>query len=270
MMSMKLGPEWDEAGEEFINVEQHGNVHDEQETTGKDIDVYFVANNATDTNASLDEGAGVDVGNMETKIGNDKMDVDKTKNHKGERVFLKKKFEERNNKQGGKGAGKGVAGKRKKEAICEKRKRKQVVGENGNIRDKNASDEVNKSTDDDFVANVGAKHGLGMDKEKGEGRKKWMMVMLNRRWFLKQKHDVRDIGFGDFLDFKIKDVPKRLAYWLLDKFDADTCSLNVNNRTIMITSTVVRNLLRVPMGELHINARDLTDFRTLLARKWKA
>ncbi|GJS96341.1 ulp1 protease family, C-terminal catalytic domain-containing protein [Tanacetum coccineum] len=93
-----------------------------------------------------------------------------------------------------------------------------------------------------------------------------VITQLTRR----QKQDVRDIGFGAFLEFKIKDVPKRLAYWLLDKFDAGTRSLNVNGRSIMITPQVVRNLLGVPMGEVHINARNETYFRNPLARQWKA
>ncbi|GKE32911.1 hypothetical protein Tco_1452233, partial [Tanacetum coccineum] len=93
-----------------------------------------------------------------------------------------------------------------------------------------------------------------------------VITHLTRR----QKQDVRDIGFGAFLEYKIKGVPKWLAYWLLDKFDEDTCSLNVNGRSIMITPDVVRNLLGVPIGDVHINARNETDFRNPLAHQWKA
>ncbi|GKE67306.1 hypothetical protein Tco_1521467, partial [Tanacetum coccineum] len=186
--------------------------------------------------------------------------------------------------QAEKGTGKSVAVKKKKAVLCEKGNKKQVVVENGHIRDYKAVNELDESSDDDFVTNVGARHGPGMDKEKGFGRKKIDDDTTRSVKGLKGKgkstdddcgnvkrgKDVRDIGFGTFLEYKIKGVPKRLAYWLLDKFDEDTCSLNVNGRSIMISPDVVRNMLGVPMGDMHINARNETDFRNPLARQWKA
>ncbi|GKF90992.1 hypothetical protein Tco_0274693, partial [Tanacetum coccineum] len=82
--------------------------------------------------------------------------------------------------------------------------------------------ELDASTDDDFVTNVGARHGPGMVEEKGKGRKKMDDdTMRSVKGFkgkgkstdddcvnVKRAKDVRDIGFGTFLDFKIKDVPK--------------------------------------------------------------
>lgn len=85
-----------------------------------------------------------------------------------------------------------------------------------------------------------------------------------------QKQALREIGFGNLIEYKIKDVPTRLAYWLLDKFDEETCSLDVNGKRIEITREVVRDVLGVPMGEVHVDARDGTDFRNPLVRRWKA
>ncbi|GKA13585.1 hypothetical protein Tco_0693231 [Tanacetum coccineum] len=177
-----------------------------------------------------------------------------------------------------KGHGQGVVRTGKLATIVEKTKKEQAE------KDYKAADELDESSDDDFVTNVGARHGPGMDKEKGLGRKKMDDDTTRSIKGLKGKgkstdddcgnvkrgKDVRDIGFGAFLEYKIKGVPKWLAYWLLDKFDEDTCSLNVNGRSIMITPDVVRNLLGVPMGDVHINARNETDFRNPLARQWKA
>ena len=86
----------------------------------------------------------------------------------------------------------------------------------------------------------------------------------------RQKQDVIDMGFGDVLKFKISKVPTRLAFWLLEKFDENTCSLNLPVRVIKITRELVRELLGVPMGEVHLDARDEADHRNELTRKWKA
>ncbi|PWA74635.1 RecF/RecN/SMC [Artemisia annua] len=79
-----------------------------------------------------------------------------------------------------------------------------------------------------------------------------------------QKQGLREIGFGNLIEYKILDVPTRLAYWLLDKFDEETCSLDVNGKRIEITREVVRDVLGVPMGEVHVDARDGADFRNPL------
>ena len=84
-----------------------------------------------------------------------------------------------------------------------------------------------------------------------------------------QKKDVRSMGFGELLEFKINDIPTRLGYWLLDKFDADTCILDLNGRRISITPELVNNMLGVPRGDVHIQARDNADYRNPLTKQWK-
>ncbi|GKD38273.1 hypothetical protein Tco_1258480, partial [Tanacetum coccineum] len=188
-------PEWDEA-EEFINDEPNEHVYGAQETLKKDMDVYIDANNAANINDTLDESARVQVEKTENrkvprKARKDKLVALAAKrkikqgekvNHgsNGQGVVRKGKLaaivEKTKKEQAEKGTGKRVAVKRKKAVLCEKGNKKQVVVENGNIRDNKAADELDDSTDDDFVTNVGARHGPGMDKEKGFGRKKWMMI----------------------------------------------------------------------------------------------
>ena len=84
-----------------------------------------------------------------------------------------------------------------------------------------------------------------------------------------QKKDVRSMGFGELLEFKINDIPTRLGYWLLDKFHADTCILDLNGRRISITPELVNNMLGVPRGDVHIQARDNADYRNPLTKQWK-
>ncbi|GKC05298.1 hypothetical protein Tco_0996908 [Tanacetum coccineum] len=59
----------------------------------------------------------------------------------------------------------------------------------------------------------------------------------------RQKQVVIDIGFGKVIDFKIKDIPTRLAYWLVDHFDEESCRLNVKGKEIEITRELVRDVL---------------------------
>ncbi|GJR39036.1 hypothetical protein Tco_1214720 [Tanacetum coccineum] len=283
-------PEWDDAGEaEFLNDEPNEHVHGAQETSEKDMDVDFDANNAADINDTLDEIAGVQVDKMENHKA-----ARKALNHgsNGQGVVRKGKLAaivKKTKKEEAEKAGKRVAVNRKKAVLCEKGYRKKDVVENGKMSDNKEIDELDASIDDDFVTNVGARHGPRMVEEKGKGRKKIDDDTMRsvkgfkgkgkstdddcanvKRAKQRQKQDVRGIGFGAFLEFKIKDVPKRLAYWLLEKFNVDTCSLNVNGRSIMITPEVVRNLLGVLMSEVHINARNETYFRNPLACQWKA
>ena len=85
-----------------------------------------------------------------------------------------------------------------------------------------------------------------------------------------QRQNLIDMGFGDVLEFKISRIPTRLAFWLLEKFDEKTCTLNLPGRVIKITRELVRQLLGVPMGEVHVDARDEADHRNVLIKKWKA
>nr|GEY34718.1 hypothetical protein [Tanacetum cinerariifolium] len=57
----------------------------------------------------------------------------------------------------------------------------------------------------------------------------WSLHRLIPNLSPQQKKNIIDMGFGDVLDFKIKDVPTRLSYWLLDNFNEETCVLNVND-----------------------------------------
>ncbi|GJX04119.1 hypothetical protein Tco_0190035 [Tanacetum coccineum] len=94
----------------------------------------------------------------------------------------------------------------------------------------------------------------------------WVMTQLSAR----EKQAVRDIGFGKLIDFKIKDIPTRLAYWLLDHFDEEACCLNINGKEIEITRELVRDVLGVPLGDIHLDAHDEANYRNPLTRAFKA
>ncbi|GKG31508.1 hypothetical protein Tco_0426458, partial [Tanacetum coccineum] len=84
----------------------------------------------------------------------------------------------------------------------------------------------------------------------------WSLHRLIPNLSVKQREDVTDMGFGAVLDFKIKDVPTRLSYWLLDNFDEDARVLNFDGKSISMTRETVRDILGLPMGDVTVEARE--------------
>lgn len=68
-----------------------------------------------------------------------------------------------------------------------------------------------------------------------------------------EKKAIRDMGFCDLIKFIIDIIPKALGRWLVDHFDANTCSLIHNNTKLEITGKFVHDILRVPNGNIKIN-----------------
>lgn len=97
----------------------------------------------------------------------------------------------------------------------------------------------------------------------------WSLHRLIPNLSPKQRQDVRDMGFGTVLGFRLKDIPTRLSYWLLDNFNEDTCVLYVDGKGISITRETVRDVLGIPMGNVYVESRDEADFRHPLVVEWK-
>ncbi|PWA55235.1 ulp1 protease family, C-terminal catalytic domain-containing protein [Artemisia annua] len=213
----------------------------------------------------------------------------------GERVGLKGKLAslvlKPRKTQHEKAPGKRLASKRKKGLEAEKVGKTKDV-ENANTRGKNVAAVVGDS-DDDFVDNVGERRKKMDEPNTGSGKgatgnptkvskdndkSDRIVARIPPASLFKaitslthmQRQDVIDMGFGDILEFKISKVPTRLAFWLLEMFDENTCSLNLPGRVIKITRELVRELLGVPMGEVHLDARDEANHRNELTRRWKA
>ncbi|KAJ8434264.1 hypothetical protein Cgig2_010474 [Carnegiea gigantea] len=61
-----------------------------------------------------------------------------------------------------------------------------------------------------------------------------------------------ETGFGGILAVRTKLIPKRLARWLLEKYDPWDCSLNLPNGKLLIDKEDVYATLGLPMGQLEI------------------
>ncbi|XP_076928179.1 uncharacterized protein LOC143592047 [Bidens hawaiensis] len=63
----------------------------------------------------------------------------------------------------------------------------------------------------------------------------------------KQVEAVKEMGFESILSFNIVATPTRLAYWLLVNYDEDRNELNIGNRIIKITPSLVKDCMGIPM-----------------------
>ncbi|PWA90628.1 Peptidase C48, SUMO/Sentrin/Ubl1 [Artemisia annua] len=192
---------------------------------------------------------------------------------KGSKFFIVSKV------QGGDdGLAKKAVGKRKLCLNKKSRKKGLVVEEKEHEEDVDNDVGVRKRTrkskmDGEAVANNKGENGVGCkvpDVDRIHQRiSLWSLHRLLPKLSTKQKQDVTEMGFGAVLGFRIKDVPTRLSYWLLDNFDEDRCVLAIDGKEISITRETVRDVLGIPMGNVPVEAVDEADFRHPLVVEWK-
>ncbi|PWA79610.1 ulp1 protease family, C-terminal catalytic domain-containing protein [Artemisia annua] len=64
-----------------------------------------------------------------------------------------------------------------------------------------------------------------------------------------QKWAVSSLGFTSLIDFGLNVMPRRLGYWLLQRFDAKSGILTVFGETIKIDAERVHHTFGFPMGK---------------------
>ncbi|GKB04311.1 hypothetical protein Tco_0832454 [Tanacetum coccineum] len=77
------------------------------------------------------------------------------------------------------------------------------------------------------------------------------------------------MGFGGILEYRLSEIPISLGYWVLDKFDEDSCSLIFCGNTIHVTREAVHEDLGIPMGIIHVDALKGTSRSNKLTKSWK-
>nr|GEX92252.1 probable manganese-transporting ATPase PDR2 [Tanacetum cinerariifolium] len=58
-------------------------------------------------------------------------------------------------------------------------------------------------------------------------------------------------------------------YWVLDKFDEDSCSFIFGGNTIPVTREAVHKVLGIPMGIIHVDALKGTSCSNKLMKSWR-
>ncbi|KAJ8447881.1 LOW QUALITY PROTEIN: hypothetical protein Cgig2_012016 [Carnegiea gigantea] len=77
------------------------------------------------------------------------------------------------------------------------------------------------------------------------------------------------IGFGGILSMRTKLIPKKLARWLLEKYDPWDNSLNLANGKLLIDEEDVYAIRGLPMGELEIIEGQSSDADIELLELWR-
>nr|GLL42144.1 uncharacterized protein LOC109155623 isoform X3 [Ipomoea trifida] len=85
-----------------------------------------------------------------------------------------------------------------------------------------------------------------------------------------QSQSLRDMGFDHLREQQISRVPRKLTWWLLNNFDARSCSLRVQDgKELHITEEDVALTLGFPRGNIIIEKKTKGDEDTTLVEEWK-
>nr|GMD42261.1 uncharacterized protein LOC109154771 [Ipomoea batatas]GMD46929.1 uncharacterized protein LOC109154771 [Ipomoea batatas] len=85
-----------------------------------------------------------------------------------------------------------------------------------------------------------------------------------------QSQSLREMGFDHLREQQISRVPGKLAWWLLNNFDARSCSLRVHDgKELHITEEDVALTLGFPRGNIRIEKSTKGDEDTTLLDDWK-
>lgn len=78
------------------------------------------------------------------------------------------------------------------------------------------------------------------------------------------------MGFGHILSFKVKDIPTRLAYWVLDNFDAESCEISIGTKgRVHIEAEDANRVFGFPIGKKEIKRKMKSETDELID-KWKS
>ncbi|CAH1422647.1 unnamed protein product [Lactuca virosa] len=64
----------------------------------------------------------------------------------------------------------------------------------------------------------------------------------------KQKECVRSMGFGSLLKMKITDIPPKLGFYILQKFDSERMVIDLEGKELKVTAESVHDMLGIPTG----------------------
>ncbi|KAJ0618756.1 hypothetical protein HanHA89_Chr02g0057211 [Helianthus annuus] len=86
----------------------------------------------------------------------------------------------------------------------------------------------------------------------------------------RQKEAIIQMGFGGLIGFCVNGVPEKLAYHVMDNFDAHSMTLNLGNNGLLVDDGVISELLGI--RDSGSNFADVEEARTLhpSLKKWRA
>jgi len=79
---------------------------------------------------------------------------------------------------------------------------------------------------------------------------------------------VEDMGFGRVLYLQLENVPTALAFWLVENYDHQTATLNMGNIIISVTTTLINEVLGIPIGKTPVVDRR-THVKCEAVNEWR-
>ncbi|CAI9286695.1 unnamed protein product [Lactuca saligna] len=71
-----------------------------------------------------------------------------------------------------------------------------------------------------------------------------------------QKESVRSMGFGALLKMKITDIPLKLGFYVLQKFDYERMVIDIEGKELKVTAESVHDMLGIPIGGTKLTQLD--------------
>ncbi|CAI9294481.1 unnamed protein product [Lactuca saligna] len=71
-----------------------------------------------------------------------------------------------------------------------------------------------------------------------------------------QKESVRSTGFGALLKMKITDIPLKLGFYVLQKFDSERMVIDIEGKELKVTVESVHDMLGIPIGGTKLTQLD--------------
>ncbi|GJR11910.1 hypothetical protein Tco_0794562 [Tanacetum coccineum] len=78
-----------------------------------------------------------------------------------------------------------------------------------------------------------------------------------------QKSCLEQLGIGKFLHFKVKGIPSKLGFYVLDNFDEKTMEIKLENASLLITMESIADMIGIINKGVDILAKDAQMIKNL-------
>ncbi|GJV83465.1 hypothetical protein Tco_1523363 [Tanacetum coccineum] len=90
-----------------------------------------------------------------------------------------------------------------------------------------------------------------------------------RRLTPQRKRVVREMGFGNLIDFPIVEIPTKLAFYVVDILNTRKMTLECPMGDIVITPKIVKEVLGLPMGRRKLEREGQREYNDPFLEEWK-
>nr|KAJ0196367.1 hypothetical protein LSAT_V11C700381280 [Lactuca sativa] len=82
------------------------------------------------------------------------------------------------------------------------------------------------------------------------------LLSIILRMSKEQKESVGSMGFGALLKMKITDIPLKLGFYVLQKFDSERMVVDIEGKELRVTAESIHDMLGIPIGGTKLTQLD--------------